>query len=64
MALANSALAPQIETVFLMANEKYSHISSTLIRQIARMGKDSSADKLRQFVPEAVIEPLLAKCRG
>ncbi len=64
MALANSALAPQVETVFLMANEKYSHISSTLIRQIARMGKDSSADKLRQFVPEPVIEPLLAKCRG
>ena len=63
MALANHTLAPQVETVFLMANEKYSHISSTLIRQIARMGQGSAADKLRQFVPEPVIAPLLEKSR-
>jgi pantetheine-phosphate adenylyltransferase len=61
MALANSTLAPQVETVFLMAGEKFSHISSTLIRQIALLGQGTAALKLRQFVPEPVIAPLLAK---
>jgi len=64
MALANDTLAPEIETVFLMSNEKYSHISSTLIRQIANMGRESSANKLGQFVPSQVIEPLIAKYRS
>src|SRR5439155_486052 len=35
MSLTNLALDTQIETIFLMAREEYSHISSTLIRQIA-----------------------------
>src|SRR6185369_70835 len=41
MTLANRALAPEIETVFLMASEKYSHISSSLIKQVAQLGIDS-----------------------
>jgi pantetheine-phosphate adenylyltransferase len=61
MALANATLAPQIETVFLMASERVSHISSTLIRQIALLGQGTAAEKLRQFVPQPVIAPLLAK---
>ena len=61
MTLANSTLAPDIETVFLMANEKYSHISSSLIKQIAKMGRETAANKLEQFVPRQVIAPLLAK---
>lgn len=64
MALANNALAPQLETVFLMANETFSHISSTLIRQIAHMGQGAVPDKLRQFVPEPVIGPLIEKSRN
>jgi pantetheine-phosphate adenylyltransferase len=63
MALANFTLAPQVETVFLMAGEKFSHISSTLIRQIALLGQGTAAMKLRQFVPEPVIGPLLEKYR-
>ncbi len=61
MTLANRTLAPDIETVFLMANEQYSHISSTLIKQIAKMGRETAANKLKQFVPQQVIAPLLAK---
>jgi len=61
MALANHVLAPDIETVFLMAAERYSHISSTLIRQIARMAKSAGRQHLSQFVPEAVIELLIEK---
>ena len=63
MSLANRVLAPEIESVFLMASEKYSHLSSTLIKQIAQMGGDESAQQLRDFVPGEVIEPLLAKYR-
>jgi pantetheine-phosphate adenylyltransferase len=59
--LANRVLAPDIETVFLMAGEKYAHISSTLIKQIAQMGHHNSADKLRAFVPEPFIKPLIDK---
>ena len=64
LSLANRALEPEIETVFLMASEKYSHISSSLIKQIASMGKDAAAEKLKAFLPAGVIAPLLAKYRS
>lgn len=63
MALTNRALAPHQETVFLMASESFSHISSTLIKQIAKMGQDDSASSLSGFVPECVVAPLLDKVR-
>jgi len=59
--LANRVLAPDIETVFLMAGEKYAHISSTLIKQIAQMGHHDSAEKLRAFVPQPFTQPLIDK---
>jgi pantetheine-phosphate adenylyltransferase len=59
--LANRVLAPDIETVFLMAGEKYAHISSTLIKQIAQMGHHDIAEKLRAFVPQPFIQPLIDK---
>lgn len=61
MSLANRTLAPEIESVFLMASDRYSHISSTLIKQIAQMGGADTAIHLKGFVPESVIEPLLAR---
>ena len=64
LTLANRSLAPDIETVFLMAGEQYTSISSTLIKQIAGMGGDGSVGQLVEFVPESVIEPLLAKFRN
>ena len=63
LTLANRALAPEIETVFLMASEKYTHISSTLIKQVANLGTDSTIQQLKSFVPATVIEPLLQKLR-
>lgn len=61
MALANRALDAEIETVFLMASERFSHISSTLIKQVAQLGKHSAAERLSGFVPPQVVAPLLAK---
>jgi pantetheine-phosphate adenylyltransferase len=38
MALANRKLAPEIEIIFMMAESRYSHVSSTLIKEITRLG--------------------------
>jgi pantetheine-phosphate adenylyltransferase len=58
MTLTNQRLDPEIETVFLMADGQFSHVSSSLIRQVARFGGRSS---LRPFVPEILIDPILEK---
>jgi pantetheine-phosphate adenylyltransferase len=63
MTLANRALDPEIDTVFLMASEKYTHVSSTLIKQIAQMGQTRAAQKLHEFVPQEIVGPLVAKFR-
>ena len=49
MALMNRRLAPAIETVFLMAKEEYSYVSSRLVKEVARLGADVSG-----LVPEPV----------
>jgi pantetheine-phosphate adenylyltransferase len=59
MSLTNLALDPEIETVFLMAKEEYSYISSTLIRQIGTFQGD-----LSKFVPAEVKEALEDRLRG
>lgn len=61
MTLANRALDHDIDTLFLMASEKYTHVSSTLIKQIAQLAHGSALGKLNEFVPAEVIEPLLRK---
>jgi len=42
MALTNRSLAPDIETVFLMPAQNYIFISSSLVKEIARLGGDIS----------------------
>jgi pantetheine-phosphate adenylyltransferase len=56
MSLMNRSQDPEIETVFLMAREEYSHFSSTLIRQIATFGGN-----LDKFVPSKIKEALLER---
>ena len=46
-----------------MASEQYTSVSSSLIKQIAGMGREGSVNQLAEFVPESVIEPLLSKYR-
>jgi pantetheine-phosphate adenylyltransferase len=58
MTLANRKLDPDIETVFLMADEAFSHVSSSLIKQIAPLAAD---DELAKFVPRVIVPPLRAK---
>jgi pantetheine-phosphate adenylyltransferase len=58
MSLMNLNLDPDIETVFLMAKENYSHVSSSLLRQIATFGGD-----LSKFLPEPARLALEARVR-
>lgn len=58
MSLTNLDLDPETETVYLMAKAEYSHISSSLIKQIATFGGD--VDK---FVPSEVAKALRARVR-
>jgi len=52
----NRKLAPGIETLFLMPDEQYTYISSSLVKEVARLGGDVSG-----FVHEAVFEALRNK---
>ena len=61
MSLANRVLDEDIESVFLMSSERYNHISSTLIKQIARMAQGNVRERLKGFVPEVIIDPLLER---
>ena len=58
MTLANRKLDPDVETVFLMADDEFSHVSSSLIKQITPLAGDA---ELARFVPEAIIADLRAK---
>ena len=40
MALMNRRLAPSIETIFMMAAENYSYISSRLVKEVCQLGGD------------------------
>ena len=58
MTMANRRLAPDIETVFLMADTDYAHVSSSLIKQLTPLTTD---EQLSRFVPAAIIADLKAK---
>jgi pantetheine-phosphate adenylyltransferase len=55
LASMNRHLIPEVETLFLTPAEQYSFISSTLVREIARLGGDVSG-----FVHPVVLEALAA----
>ena len=53
MALTNRKMAPQIETLFFMTDYKYSYLSSSFVKQIARLGGD-----INELVPAPVAKKL------
>lgn len=56
MANMNARMEPNIETIFLMASDRHQFIASSLVKDIARLGGDTS-----QFVSKKVFERLKAK---
>ena len=61
MMMANRHLDPDIETIFLMADDEFAHVSSSLIKQIAPLASD---EKLSRFVPREIIPQLRTKLKG
>ena len=56
MALMNRALNDKIVTLFMMPHERYTHISSSLIREVSSLGGDISS-----YVPKTVSNALREK---
>jgi pantetheine-phosphate adenylyltransferase len=59
MAGMNYRMAPNIETVFLMASERHQFIASRLVKEVAALGGDISS-----FVPPLTLERTLKRLRG
>ena len=59
MAGMNYRMAPDVETVFLMASERHQFIASRLVKEVAMLGGDFST-----FVPPAIHARVLQKLRG
>ncbi len=58
IALLNKKLAPEIETVFLTADEKYTYLSSTIAREMAVYNADIS-----RVVPREIAADVLERLR-
>lgn len=56
MAMMNRKLDPELETIFMMPAEKYTYVSSRLVKGVARLGGDVSG-----LVPQRVIDRLKTK---
>ncbi|NIR50776.1 pantetheine-phosphate adenylyltransferase [candidate division KSB1 bacterium] len=59
MALVNRKLAGDIVTVFLMPNEKYTYLNSTIVKEVAKFDGDVSS-----FVPQNVHENLIDRFKN
>ena len=51
MAVINRKLNPRLETMFLASSEKYTYLSSTIVKEMARYGAD-----LSDFVPREIVD--------
>ncbi len=58
MALMNQSLNHKVETVFMVANPERTFVSSSLVKEVARLGRD-----ITPFVPPAVVKALKEKYR-
>jgi pantetheine-phosphate adenylyltransferase len=56
MALTNRKLNPDVETVFLTTTADYMYLSSSLVKQVAKLGGD-----IHEFVPACIIKDILVK---
>lgn len=53
LALTNRKMAPEVETLFMMPKEVHSYVTSSMVREIARLGGDPA-----EFVPPPVLRAL------
>jgi pantetheine-phosphate adenylyltransferase len=58
MMMANRRLAPDVETLFMIADGELAHVSSSLIKQIAPLAGE---EELARFLPREAVEAVRAK---
>lgn len=58
MALLNKKLEPSIETIFMMTNSKYSYLSSSMVKEVARFG-----GCIEDLVPEKIARKVIKKLK-
>ena len=58
MAHMNKKLNPDVETMFMMSNQKYSYLSSSIVKEVGKLGGD-----LTDLVPEQIIDVIYKRLR-
>lgn len=58
LATINKKMYPRVETVFLAASEKYTYLSSSVVKEMVRYGAD-----LSDFVPREIIQDIIDKTK-
>ena len=58
MAVINRKLNPRLETMFLASSEKYTYLSSTIVKEMARYGAE-----LSDFVPREIVDDVNARMK-
>ena len=58
MAVINRKLNPKLETMFLASSEKYTYLSSTIVKEMARYGAN-----LQEFVPREIVDDVNRRMR-
>lgn len=59
MALVNRKMNPDLDTVFLPSSEKYTYISSSVVKEMARYGSD-----LKEFVPVEILGDVIDRANN
>lgn len=57
-ALTNKRINPEVETVFLTANAKNMFLSSSIVKEVCRLGGDISS-----FVPDVIHDDIYNRCK-
>lgn len=58
MAIINKKLNPELETVFLTSSEKYTYISSSVVKEMAKYGAD-----LTELVPIEILDDVIERSK-
>ena len=56
MAMINGKLNPDLDTVFFPSSEKYTYLSSSVVKELARYHAD-----LKEFLPREIVEDVKNK---
>ena len=57
--LTNKSLNPDVETVFLTARAENMFLSSSMVKEVCRLGGD-----IHSFVPEQIVKDIYNRCKG